>query len=101
MNVLQIVLGAVFGSGAATLVATVARVVEGRRKGNIESEDSVISRLETENRNARGRADEAEAESEKYRKRMHRAENLAALFERTLIKNGIPVPVAEGIPDED
>lgn len=99
MNVLQIVIGAVFGSGAATLIATVARVIEGRRKGNIESEDSVMSRLESENRNQRLRADEAEKESEQYRKEKHRAENLAALYERTLIKNGIPLPV-DGTSDE-
>lgn len=101
MNILQIVIGAVFGSGAATLVATVARVIEGRRKGNIESEDSVITRLEAENRNARKRADDAEAESEDYRKRMHAVENMAALYERTLIQNGISVPVpAKGTPNE-
>lgn len=92
---LELVLGAIFGGGFATLIATVARVIDGRRKGKIESEDSVITRLETENRKARSRADEAEEETETYRKRMMHEQDLAALYRRTLIHNGIAVP-AEG-----
>jgi hypothetical protein len=89
---LQLILGVVFGGGFATLVATVARVFDSRRKGKLESEDSVLTRLETENRKARQRADEAEGESEGYRKRMMMAEDQAALFRRMLIQNGITVP---------
>jgi hypothetical protein len=89
---LQLVLGVVFGGGFATLVATVAKVFDGRRKGKLESEDSVLTRLETENRKARQRADEAEEESERYRKRMMMVEDQAALFRRMLIQNGITVP---------
>lgn len=92
---LELVLGAVFGGGLATLVATVARVIDGRRKGRIESEDSVITRLEAENRKARERADEAEMETEEYRRKMHQAEDEAARYRRALIQNDIPVP-AEG-----
>lgn len=89
---LELILGAVFGGGFATVIATIARVIDGRRKGKIESEDSVITRLEAENRKARERADEAEMESEDYRKRMHRAEDEAARYRRALIQNDIPVP---------
>lgn len=89
---LELVLGAVFGGGFATLVATVARVIDGRRKGKLESEDSVITRLEAENRKARERADEAEMETEDYRRRMHQAEDEAARYRRALIQNDIPVP---------
>jgi hypothetical protein len=89
---LELILGAVFGGGLATLVATVARVIDGRRKGRIESEDSVITRLEAENRKARERADEAEMETEEYRKRMHQAEDEAARYRRALIQNDVPVP---------
>jgi hypothetical protein len=92
---LELILGAVFGGGLATLIATVARVIDGRRKGRIESEDSVITRLEVENRKARQRADEAETETETYRKRMHEAEDREARFRRALIENDIHVP-AEG-----
>lgn len=89
---LELILGAVFGGGLATLLATVARVVDGRRKGKIESEDSVITRLEAENRKARERADEAEMETEDYRKRMHSAEDEAARYRRLLIQNSIEIP---------
>ena len=89
---LELVLGAVFGGGFATLIATVARVVDGRRKGRIESEDSVITRLEAENRKARERADEAEMETEDYRKRMHQAEDEVARYRRALIQAGIDLP---------
>lgn len=92
---LELILGAVFGGGLATLIATMARVIDGRRKGRLESEDSVITRLEAENRKARERADEAEMETEDYRKRMHRSEDELALYRRALIQNGISVP-AEG-----
>jgi len=89
---LELILGAVFGGGFATLLATVARVIDGRRRGKIESEDSVITRLEAENRKARERADEAEMETEDYRRRMHHVEDEAARYRRALIQNGIPVP---------
>jgi hypothetical protein len=93
---LELVLGAIFGGGLATLVATVARVIDGRRKGRIESEDSVITRLEAENRKARERADEAEMETEDYRKRMHQAEDAVAKYRRALIEAGVALP-DEGI----
>lgn len=89
---LELILGAVFGGGFATLIATVARVIDGRRKGRIESEDSVITRLEAENRKARERADEAEMETEDYRKRMHHAEDEAARYRRALIQADIQLP---------
>jgi hypothetical protein len=89
---LELVLGAVFGGGLATLIATMARVIDGRRRGRLESEDSVITRLESENRKARERADEAEMETEDYRKRMHHAEDEAARYRRALIQNSISVP---------
>jgi hypothetical protein len=89
---LELVLGVVFGGGFATLVATVARVIDGRRKGRLESEDSVISRFEKENRRALQRADEAEAETERYRQRIMKAEDQAALYRRALIHNDIAVP---------
>jgi chromosome segregation ATPase len=89
---LELILGAVFGGGFATLIATVARVIDGRRKGRLESEDSVITRLEAENRKARERADEAEMETEDYRKRMHQAEDEVARYRRALIQAGVPLP---------
>lgn len=92
---LELILGAIFGGGFATLIATVGKLVADRRKGKIESEDSVISRLESENRKARERADEAEMESEDYRRRMHRAEDRAALLQRLLKVNGIAIPAEE------
>jgi hypothetical protein len=92
---LELILGAVFGGGLATLIATMARVIDGRRKGKIESEDSVITRLEAENRKARERADEAEMETEDYRKKMHQAEDEAARYRRLLIQNNIPMPGEE------
>jgi hypothetical protein len=90
---LELILGAIFGGGFATVIATIAKVVTDRRRGKIESEDSVITRLEAENRKARTRADEAEEETEQYRKRMMHEEDLAALYRRMLIHNGIAVPV--------
>lgn len=92
---LELILGVVFGGGFATLIATVAKVVDGRRRGRIESEDSVLTRLETENRKARQRADQAEEETEQFRQRMMKSEDQAALYRRLLIHNGIAVP-AEG-----
>jgi hypothetical protein len=89
---LELILGAIFGGGLATLIATMARVIDGRRRGKIESEDSVLSRLEAENRKARERADEAEMETEEYRKKMHQAEDEAARYRRALIQNSIPMP---------
>lgn len=107
---LQLVLGAVFGGGLATLVATIAKIFDSRRKGHIENEDSVITRLEAENIRAKLRADEAEtradnadAETARHRKRRMRSEDLAALYRRTLIAHSIDVPKLplEGTDDDD
>jgi hypothetical protein len=89
---LELILGVVFGGGTATLIATVYKVVDGRRRGRIESEDSIITRLENENRKARARADEAEEDAERYLKEARQSEAKAARFEVTLIRNGIDVP---------
>lgn len=96
---LQLILGAIFGGGFATLIATIAKIFDSRRKGRIENEDSVITRLETENVRAKLRADEAEtradnaeAETARHRKKRMRSEDLAALYRRTLIAHSIDVP---------
>jgi hypothetical protein len=96
---LQLILGAIFGGGLATLIATIAKIFDSRRKGKIENEDSALGRLETENIRAKSRADEAEkradnaeAETAKYRKTAMKSEDLAALYRRTLIQSGVRVP---------
>lgn len=89
---LQLILGAVFGGGFASLLATVFRLIEERRRGKLISEDSVITRLEKENRAARARADQAEEETARYRRRMMEREDEAAHYRRILIERGIAVP---------
>lgn len=107
---LSLVLGVIFGGGFATLIATVAKIFDSRRKGKIENEDSVITRLEAENTRAKlradaaeTRADEAEEETSRYRKRAMKSEDLAAVYRRTLLQHGIPLPKfpPEGTDDND
>lgn len=89
---LQLILGAIFGGGFASLLATVFRLVEERRRGKLLSEDSVITRLEKENRSTRARADQAEEETARYRRRMMEREDEAARYRRLLIERGIGLP---------
>lgn len=89
---LDVIVGAIFGGGAATIIATIARIFDSRRKGRIESEDSVITRLEAENRKARSRADEAEMESDDYRKKWIQAEDREARLRRALMAHDLPLP---------
>lgn len=85
----------ILGTGMSTAVAGVIRYRDRNQKRKIESEDTLLSRYESENRRAKLRADEAEEEAEKYRQQRDIAHEDAARFKRMLIENGIPLPIRD------
>lgn len=76
-----------FGAGAGGAVAGIVNVIKTLRSGKIESEETLIRRLDADNKkqqelrvDAEKRADEAEKEAEGYRKQRNQAqEQLARL----------------------
>jgi dsDNA-specific endonuclease/ATPase MutS2 len=76
-----------FGAGGAGAIAGVVNVIKTLRSGKIENEETLIRRLDADNRKqqelreaAEKRADEAEKEAEVYRKQRNKArEHVAQL----------------------
>jgi hypothetical protein len=88
-----------FGAGGAGAIAGITNVVKTLRSGKIENEETLIRRMDTDNKKQQARAeeaekrcDEAEAEAEAYRKERNAAQEYVALLRRTMIENGIRPP---------
>lgn len=93
LNTLVVLL---FGAGGAGAIAGVVNVIKTLRSGKIETEETLIRRLDADNkaqqeraRAAESRAEEAEAEAEGYRKERNAArEELALLRFHVMEKYG-------------
>jgi hypothetical protein len=103
MENLNALLVLLFGAGGAGMASGIISVVRSLRKGKLEDEDTIIKRLDSANREnnearqrAEKRADEAEEETARYRKKRDRALEYAARLRVILINNQIePPPVPE------
>lgn len=89
-----------FGAGGAGAIAGVVNVIKTVRSGKIENEETLIRRLDADNKKqqeqreaAERRAEEAEAEAEGYRKQRNKAEEaLARLRWHYITKTGEQPP---------
>lgn len=89
-----------FGAGGAGAIAGVVNVVKTIRGGKIENEETLIRRLDTDNKTQRERAEaaekkaeEAEVEAEGYRKQRNKyREELARLRWHVIQKYGEEPP---------
>lgn len=87
----------ILGTGMSAAIGGYIKVRDGNQARKIESEGTILSRYDAENKRARERAesaekraDAAEEEAANYRKERDKAEDIAAHFRRQLIEGGIP-----------
>lgn len=88
-----------FGAGAGGIVAGVTNVVKGIRSGKMESEETLLRRIDADNKKqqelraeAEKRANEAEAEAEEYRKQRNTAQEQLARTRWFMIEQGLEPP---------
>lgn len=105
LNTLVVLL---FGAGGAGAIAGVVNVIKTLRSGKMENEETLIRRLDADNkaqqlrtREAEHRAEEAETEAEGYRKERNAArEELALLRYHWMEKYGEKPPTIGEMKDE-
>lgn len=93
---LSTVIVALFGAGAGGAVSGLISLVRTWRQGKVDNEETLIRRLDEDNKRqatraqaAEARADEAEKEAQGYRKERDKAWDEVARLKRVLIVNGI------------
>lgn len=90
---------ALFGAGAGGAVSGLISLVRTLRQGKIDNEETLIKRLDTDNKKQQTRADEAEkradeatVEAEAYRKQRNSAREEAARLRVLMINKGLEPP---------
>jgi len=88
-----------FGAGAGGAIAGIINVIKTVRSGKIETEETLIKRLDADNRaqqertrNAEMRAEEAEKEAEEYRRQRNKAREELARTRWFVLQKGIDLP---------
>lgn len=76
------------GGGGGAILGFVIKWRDSSRRARVEDEDTMVRRLEAENRRALVRADEAEAEADRYRKERDAARDQASRLRRRVIELG-------------
>lgn len=84
-TVITLILGA---GGGGTILGVLLKWKDANRKARVEDEDTMVRRLEAENKRALTRADEAEAESDRYRRERDVALDKASSLRRQVIELG-------------
>lgn len=92
------IVGLIFGAGGIGSVAGWIKYRDWANKTRLAKEDTSITRLQDENKAARKRADEAEADEEKAKQERDRWRELAMLYKGRLIQAGLLNP---GDSDDD
>lgn len=94
------IITALFGAGGAGLFAGISNVIKSRQKGNIEREETLITRLDSSNKHhqeradlAEDRADKAEKEAEQERRSKIKALEKAARLKAILLENRIETDI--------
>lgn len=96
MEPLSTVIVALFGAGAGGAVSGLISLIRTFRQGKVDNEETLIRRLDEDNKRqairaqaAEDRADEAEKEAEGYRRERNKALDEVARLKRVLIQHGI------------
>lgn len=89
----------IFGAGAGGVAAGILNVIKAVRGGKIENEETLIRRMDADNKNqqelrkeAERRAEEAEKEAEEYRRQRNQAQEELARLRWFVIQNGLTPP---------
>jgi Skp family chaperone for outer membrane proteins len=88
-----------FGAGAGGAIAGIINVIKTVRSGKIETEETLIKRLDADNKNqqerarkAEERAEAAEKEAEEYRRQRNRAQEELARTRWFMLQKGLELP---------
>jgi hypothetical protein len=76
------------GGGGTAIFGLLLKWKDANRKARVEDEDTMVKRLEAENRRALQRADEAEQDADRYRKERNTALEKASELRRHVIELG-------------
>jgi hypothetical protein len=74
--------------GGTTIFSLLLKWKDANRKARVEDEDTMVKRLEAENRRALQRADEAEQDADRYRQERNAALEKASELRRHVIELG-------------
>lgn len=88
-----------FGAGAGGVVAGILNVVKTMRSGKVETEETLLRRIDADNKSQQRLREEAEEEArqarreaEEYRKQRNSALEEAARLRWFMLKNGVEPP---------
>ena len=95
------IVGALLGSGGILSVGGYIKYRDWSRTNKLKLEDTSITRLEKENKDARARADQAEADEDKMRDSRDRWREFAASYRGRLIQANLLDPAKEPWPEGD
>jgi hypothetical protein len=84
----DIIFAALFGAGGTGALAGAWNIIQSFRKGKLENEETLIRRLDEDNKRQARLADEALSEASRYRRQRNKAQDQAARFRRKLISLG-------------
>jgi hypothetical protein len=97
-----------FGAGGTGALAGLYQIINSLRTGKLQKEETLIERLDKNNRRqseradaAETRADEVQAEAARYRVQRRRAQDQAARFRRMLISMGAESEKLEDLEEYD
>ena len=103
---LTAILTLVLGSGGTGLIALVYKFVTDARKGKVESEETLLTRINVQSAKdterataAEARADKAEAETEEWRAKFFSEQEKSSYYRAHMRTNGLVIP--KWPPDED
>jgi hypothetical protein len=93
------VLTLVLGAGGTGFVSMLYQFAQNKRKGKLESEDTLIARMNAQSAKdtaraeaAETRADKADSDSEKWREKLFTVQEESAYYRAYMVSKGVRVP---------
>lgn len=103
MDNLEIVIGAIFGTGGAGALMIAVNAYRKLKRGALDDDETIIKRLYEDNRQLRERAEAAESREAEKDKRLEMeilkrrsAEEQAWVYKAHIISSGTPLPTWPG-----
>jgi len=96
---LNLIFTILFGAGSGGAIIGIQNVIKAMRSGKVQSEETLLSRIDADNKKqqemrlaAEKRADDAEKEAEGYRKQRNGAREEVARLRWFMIQQGLTPP---------
>src|SRR5215217_1049436 len=95
----QTVLGLILGTGGTTVITLIVRGVLTVRRGKVESEETLLRRIDKQSAadsvrvaSAETRADRADEEAERQRERFYKEQERASYYRAYMVQMGLKPP---------